>query len=544
MSVLTETALSTQPAERPPPPGRGPLVILRTGWRRLTSMRTALVLLFLLALAAIPGSLLPQQHLNPAKVTLYKAQHPRLAPLLGRLGFFEVFSSPWFAAIYLLLFISLVGCILPRVRLHVRALRRPPPPAPRNLDRLPQAGSYRSVASPAEAAADARAALRGWRVVQRAEGTGAITLSAERGYLRETGNLVFHMALTVLLVGVAVGKLWGYQGNVLLEEGRGFCNTVQSYDEFSSGPMVHGDGLTPFCIDMSTFTARYDPDGTPANFTAAIRYSPGGGGQQRPDALQVNHPLRLQGVRVYLISHGFSPRFTVTTPAGQTFREVSAPFLPQDANLTSEGALKLPDARPQQLAIDGLFAPTAVDTGGGVITSGSPQPLHPAVAIFVYRGQLGLDSGQAQSVYTLDQTQIASGALKRVAAANLLPGGSVRLADGTVVRFDGYLQWATLQVSRDPGQVIVLVAFGFLLLGLLISLSVRRRRIWLRFGPAPAGPVVHSDPVIHSDPAPTQPGAPPPGTVVEVGGLARTEASGFGREFAQVLDRLRESRKD
>jgi cytochrome c biogenesis protein len=530
MTLLEQTALSTQPAEPPPRPGRGPLVALRDGWRRLTSMRTALVLLFLLALAAVPGSLLPQRPLNPAKVALYQAQHPRLAPLLARLGLFDVFASPWFAAVYLLLFVSLVGCILPRARLHLRALRRPPPSAPRNLDRLPHAGSYRSAASPADAAQAARAALRGWRVVQREEGSGAITLAAEKGYLRETGNIVFHVALTVLLAGVAVGKLWGYQGNVLLEEGRGFCNTVQSYDELTAGAMVRGQGLTPFCVDLRTFIARYDPDGTPADFTADIRYSPGGGAQERRDLLRVNHPLRLQGVRVYLISHGFSPRFTVSTPAGQTFRGVSAPFLPQDANLASEGALKLPDARPRQLAIDGLFVPTAVDTGGGVLTSGSPQPLSPAVAIFVYRGQLGLDSGQAQPVYTLDQRQIATGALVRVAAANLVPGRSLRLADGTTVRFDGYLQWATLQVSRDPGQDIVLVAFGFLLLGLLTSLSVRRRRVWLRLRPLP--------------PTPTDPATTRPRTVVEVGGLARTEAGGFSREFAQLVDRLRTTRKD
>lgn len=528
-ATAEQTALSTQPAELPPRPGRGPLVGPRHVWRRLTSMRTALVLLFLLALAAIPGSLLPQRGLNPAKVALYQSQHPALAPLLDRFGFFDVFASPWFAAIYLLLFISLVGCIVPRVRLHVRALRRPPPAAPRRLDRLPHAATYDLPGEPAELADQARKALRGWRVVRRTEESGAVALAAEKGYLRETGNIVFHVALTALLAGIAVGKLWGYQGNVLVEEGRGFCNTVQSYDELRAGPVARGAGLTPFCVHLDRFTASYDQDGTPAEFRADIRYTPENG-VERADPLRVNHPLRLQGVRVYLISHGFSPRFTVTTVAGQAFRSISAPFLPQDSNLTSEGALKLPDARPAQLAIDGLFAPTAVDVGGGVITSGSPQPFNPAVAIFVYRGELGLDAGRAQPVYTLDQTQIASGALKRVAAVNLRQGQSVRLDDGSTVRFDGYLQWATLQVSRDPGQRMVLVSFGFLLVGLLGSLSVRRRRVWVRFIPGANTPGTG--------------GKGPGRTVVEVGGLARTDASGFDSEFARLVGRLREPRKD
>ena len=519
---VEQTALSTQPVE-PPRTGRGPLVALRNAWRRLTSMRTALVLLFLLALAAIPGSLLPQRRLNPAKVLQYRAEHPKLAPVLARFGLFDVFSSPWFAAIYLLLFISLVGCIVPRVRLHLRALRRPPPTAPRHLDRLPHSARHEVAGPPQAVAARAGQALRGWRVVRGEEPSGALTLSAEKGYLRETGNIVFHVALTLLLAGVAIGKLWGYTGGVVLEEGRGFCNTVLSYDEFSAGPLA-GGGLTPFCADLHRFTATYDADGTPANFRADITYS-GQDGVQRPYALQVNSPLRLQGDRMYLISHGFSPKFTVRTAGGQTFRGISAPFLPQDGNFTSEGAIKLPDALPRQIGIEGLFAPTAVDSGDGIISSGSPQPLNPVVAIFVYRGELGLDTGRPQSVYTIDPAQVASGALQRVAAANLRPGGSVKLDDGTTITFDGYRQWASFQVARDPGQRLVLVAFAFLLVGLLLSLSVRRRRFWVRLTPSAGG-------------------GEPRRTVVEFGGLARTEAGGFAVEFARLVDRLRDARKD
>jgi cytochrome c biogenesis protein len=106
--------LSTQP--EPARSGGGGLVALaRLGWRRLTSMRTALVLLFLLALASVPGSLLPQRPLNPVKVDRYVAEHPGLSRVLRPLGFFDVFAAPWFAAIYLLLFVSVVGCVLPRV---------------------------------------------------------------------------------------------------------------------------------------------------------------------------------------------------------------------------------------------------------------------------------------------------------------------------------------------------------------------------------------------------------------------------------------------
>ncbi|MBN9620422.1 MAG: cytochrome c biogenesis protein ResB, partial [Actinobacteria bacterium] len=77
--------------------------LARRGWRRLTSMRTALILLFLLAVAAVPGSILPQRPLNPSKTTAYIAAHGRWGQFLDRLGMFDVFGSVWFAAIYLLL---------------------------------------------------------------------------------------------------------------------------------------------------------------------------------------------------------------------------------------------------------------------------------------------------------------------------------------------------------------------------------------------------------------------------------------------------------
>jgi cytochrome c biogenesis protein len=512
-------ALSTQPA--PPPQWRGGLwSLLRNSWRRLTSMRTALVLLFLLALAAVPGSLLPQRPLNSTKVDQYIADHPGWSRILDTFGFFDVFAAPWFAAIYLLLFISLIGCVVPRLKAHTVAMLRPPPVVPRRLSRLPSSTSFSSVGAPADVARAATGRLRGWRTVVRTEDDGAVTVAAEKGYLRETGNLVFHFALVFLLAGVAAGRLWGYQGTVLVTEGdAGVCNAAPLYDSFRGGRLVDGSGLAPFCIDrLDDFTATYDPDGTPSEFRAEVTYSTGQDGAERPATIKVNDPLRVEGVRVYLVGHGFAPRFTVTKPDG-TKVETSAPFLPQDpASLLSEGAVKLLDTVSPQLALYGLFAPTAGLTPDGRIISVDPQPRSPGVGIVVYRGNLGLDSGAAQSVYSIDQRQVALGALKEVDRANLGPGMSTKLDDGTVIRFDGYREWATIQVNHDPGQTVVLWSAGAVVLGLLLSLAVRRRRLFLRITP----------------------GSDEGSSLVAVGGLARTDNGSFGNEFARVVERLRD----
>ena len=235
--------LSTQPAPVRSWHG-GPIAFARNSWRRLTSMRTALVLLFLLALASVPGSLLPQRPLNPTKVDAYIADHPGWSRLLDKAGFFDVFAAPWFAATYLLLFVSLIGCVVPRLRQHAAAMLSAPPVVPRRLERLSSSASFSAAGAPVEVAADAVRRLRGWKTVTRTEDDGVVTVAAERGYLRETGNLIFHTALLVLLVGVAAGKLWGYQGTVLLTETQpGICNAVPLYDSFRPGKLVDGSVL-------------------------------------------------------------------------------------------------------------------------------------------------------------------------------------------------------------------------------------------------------------------------------------------------------------
>src|SRR5690606_39099948 len=76
---------------------------LRFIWRQLTSMRTALLLLLLLAIAAVPGSLVPQRSSDPNGVIQYFTDNPGLAPILDNIQMFDVYGSVWFSSIYLLL---------------------------------------------------------------------------------------------------------------------------------------------------------------------------------------------------------------------------------------------------------------------------------------------------------------------------------------------------------------------------------------------------------------------------------------------------------
>jgi cytochrome c biogenesis protein len=496
--------------------------LLRRGWRRLISMRTALVLLFLLAVAAVPGSLLPQRPLNPTKVDSYLATHGGWGRLLDRLGMFDVFGSAWFAAIYLLLFVSLIGCLVPRIRQHARAVRARPLPAPKNLSRLPESGQFEAAAAPGQLAEQASAALgRRWRLVRRSEPGGAVTVSAEKGYLRETGNLIFHVALLSALVLIAVGRLFSYQGNVIVREGQGFCNSTTSYDSWRPGRLAAEGRITPapFCVDsLDRFTAQYLPDGEPSKFIADVTYSRGTDGHPEHARITVNHPLRFEGDRVYLIGHGYAPRVTVHMPDGST-RTDTMPFLPTaPATLLSEGAFKEfgKAGADQDIGIEGFFAPTPLDDGTGVITSSSPKADHPVLGVFIYQGKIDKNN-VPQSVYSLDTTS-----MRKIGQANLAVGQSVKLPGGVSVSFDGWVNWASIQVSHDPTQGYLLLAAIAMVLGLLGSLTIRRRRIWLRLTPGSAD----------TDGSPT---------VVTMGGLARSDTGNFTTEFAQLFGRLRQA---
>ena len=253
------------------PVGIGVLGWARWAWRQLTSMRTALVLLFLLALASVPGSVLPQRRVDPGAVTRYFREQPTLAPWLDRFSLFDVFTSPWFSAIYLLLFASLVGCVLPRSRQHWRAMRAQPPTTPRHLDRLPVSRQWESDADVAAALAGARDVLRRSRFRVR---TSDDAVSAEKGYLRETGNLLFHLSLVVLLVALAWGRTSGFRADVIVVEGAGFSNAVPLYDTFEPGLRFSDRSLVPFSVRLEDLDVRYqeggDQSGAPRDFRAAV----------------------------------------------------------------------------------------------------------------------------------------------------------------------------------------------------------------------------------------------------------------------------------
>ncbi|WP_280679891.1 cytochrome c biogenesis protein ResB [Cryobacterium sp. CG_9.6] len=490
-------------------PKLGVIGWLRWFWRQLTSMRTALFLLLLLAIAAVPGSLVPQRAADPNGVTQYFTDNPDLAPVLDKIQAFDVYSSAWFSAIYILLFVSLIGCVIPRTKHHFLALRAQPPATPVRLARL--AGFTVRTApqgtDAAEAVTSARALLKssGYRTALfdqpgRAGQPAEFSVSAERGYLRETGNLVFHSALVGILITVGFGGGFGFSGQRVLVEGQTFVNTLLAYDSFNPGRFFDDSNLEAYKLTLNDFTVKYEEAnlkayGQPLDFTADVSVT-NPGEAATPGVVKVNGPLRTGGTDIFLLGNGYAPTITVKDPTGKAVFTDSVPFLPQDSNLTSLGVVKVPDGLAEQLGMIGFLYPTQAESASGSYFSSFPDLAYPVLTLRVFTGDLGLDAGVPTSVYALDTDTMTSltGGDTGVKSLELMPGQTVNLPNGLgTVTFDSASpnaaandfstsvpRFASFDVHHDPTQGWVLLFAVLILLGLLTSLFVPRRRVWVK----------------------------------------------------------------
>ncbi|HEX2894526.1 MAG TPA: cytochrome c biogenesis protein ResB [Marmoricola sp.] len=523
--------MGSAPADPGAPP-LGPREFGRWAWRQLTSMRTALILLFLLALAAVPGSVVPQEAVDATRAAQWRQNHHTLAPIYEKLGLFSVYDSPWFSAIYLLLMVSLVGCILPRTKVYWKALRARPPAAPRNLSRLPEHRSFEIAGSPEQVLERAQGALRGYRVVS----TGSTTetaLSAERGKLREAGNLLFHLSILVVLVGFAGGALFGYKGGVIVVTGNTFANSLSQYDDFRPGGLFKASDLAPFDFTVTDFDVTFIKEGREAGmahkFSAGLDYHTSPTAATRHTRISVNHPLSIDGTKIYLISHGYAPHITVRDATGQVAYSGPVVFMPEDNTFRSFGVVKVPDARgpdgPEQLGFEGELYPTYAFTDATGPFSAFPDAKNPALSMLAYRGDLGLDKGVPQSVYALDKSHLKpilkpDGKPLRV---DLMLNQTVTLPDGMgSVTFDGMSRFVKLQISRNPGDLIALGGVVLALIGLLGSLFIRPRRVWVKVRRADGDGGDGTD----------------GRTLVEVAGLDRSAGGDLAGEIDQIVRSL------
>ncbi|RYE79775.1 MAG: cytochrome c biogenesis protein ResB, partial [Myxococcales bacterium] len=252
--------------------------------------------------------------------------------------------------------------------------------------------------------------------------------------------------------------------------------------------------------------------------------------QRTPDAqpkqtrIRVNHPLNIDGTDVYLIGHGYAPHITVRDSSGEVAYSGPTIFLPEDTSFRSFGTIKVPDASGDiDLGFEGELYPTYA-TSGGMPFSAYPEATDPLVSLEVFKGDLGMDDGVPQSVYALDKSGLDKlmepGGTKPF-RTNMGLGQTVELPDGLgTITFDSMEKFVKLQISRSPADWLALLGVVLALLGLMASLFIRPRRIWVRTR--------------------VEGGR----TLTEIAGLDRSSGGDLGADLDELISTLSHEEKD
>ena len=251
--------------------------------------------------------------------------------------------------------------------------------------------------------------------------------------------------------------------------------------------------MEPFSFSITDFDVDWLTEGKRAGmareFVAKLDYTTEPGGEDKTYDLKVNHPLSIGGTDVFLIGHGYAPVITIRDGEGEVTKSGPVVFLPTNAQtFESFGVVKAPFAKPGQIGLEGAFYPTFAmgrDADGNLTMPASVfgEALDPLISMSLWTGDLGLQDGSASSVYVLDKAD-ATQVMKpngQPFRMDLRPGETATLPDGLgTVTFDGLQRWNKIQVSRSPGSLVALSGVVVALLGLLGSLFVRPRRMWVR----------------------------------------------------------------
>jgi cytochrome c biogenesis protein len=381
---------------------------------------------------------------------------------------FDVFSSPWFSAIYLLLFISLIGCVLPRSIEHLKAIGAKPPLTPKYLERMEFYTEMKKVDLDKVEKYLKKKRFR----IRRDENS----ISAEKGYARESGNLLFHLSLVLILIAFGIGSLLGSRGDAIVNVGDRFINTPTSYDILGFGKYQSEESLPPFSITVKDFKAQYDPVTNAAiDYELTVLTANPAGSKETTRIIKVNQPLTYGSTKIYLQANGYAPTVVVKDKTGKVVFDGPTTFLPQDANLSSIGAIKIPDMQPQ-IGFVASFLPTADrdPIRGGF--SSYPEVLDPRLLLAIWKGDLGLNNGVPQSVYRIDTSK-----MERIGLKALVLNETYDFGEGSIT-FTGWTSWVNLQIVNDPGKGFALIGAILAILGLLISLFTRQRRVWVKQG--------------------------------------------------------------
>lgn len=412
-------------------------------------MRTAIFFLAGLAGVALIGSFVPQAHTSAqTKVDQFLGSYPHLNSLLSAIGLplTEVFVSPVFYALVASLFIALAACVFRRGRaLVVRTLK-----------------PYRKTPQ----------------------------------YWGEWGSWLFHTSFFLLVVAAIFGKATGFQGLATVVQGQTMTESRAAYDDLQEGVAFSGrHSNVQFALNK--FNVTYADNGEPSDFVSNITVYDHGHAIKTQD-VRVNEALNYDNVTLYQQDYGWAPHVVIKNPAGRTVFDEPVQLFGENRSFQT-GDLKVPDfgytlpgsSGAAQLGAKLVLYPDAqespfvlpdgsVDPSQSTYAPGGFNPNNPILLAQVFLGDLGINQGVSQNVFTLDTTKMQpfppDGAPVAMHLGDVL---SVPLpaADGTTTNFTiGFTalpQYSLFMIKKDDGVGLIYAAFVMMVTGIVTKLYLR-----------------------------------------------------------------------
>jgi cytochrome c biogenesis protein len=416
-------------------------------WRLLTSVDFAVVQIIGLALLAVIGMTIRQLpdfafRSISDRVTAMEDIHALYDPLLGTVGVnlldrlyvFEIFRSPWFSAGLVVLIVSIVVCTLDRTpRLwrgvaEVRVVQPEPFYDPKLADRAAMTGigadGIRSVLR-----------RRGFRLREATTDDGTQHLYGDRHQYAKLATLLTHLGLILFLVAAAVSARLGDEQPMVVAEGESL--TVQP---------IGTPGL--LLVRNLGFEAPGIETGMPSDFVTDLAVYQDGQ-QIARKKIRVNDPLSIAGYTFHENGFGAAPHILVSDADGRPLWDAPVPM--------TDSAGGFPYARMEVPGRD-LGLQLLLRQGEGGVGE---------VLVLPFR-VVGTNEDGTPNVENFNPVLLERGEARQPAGLDF----SVGLKD--------FNEYTLLIAKSDPGQGLVWLAFGLLILGLSTTFYLPRRRVWAR----------------------------------------------------------------
>jgi cytochrome c biogenesis protein len=304
--------------------------ITRPWLELLSSMRFAISLLTIIAVASVIGTVMKQ---NEPYANYLNQFGPFWFPVFERIGLYSVYNAWWFLLILAFLVASTSLCVtrngpkmmreVVRFRDHVHE---------RSLGNLPHTAAFSSaLAQPVLVERFTGYLTRErfqYRVTEKAG--GATLIAAKAGLYRRIGYILAHSAIVLICIGgladsaillklqVMLGikqpvtgnmliadvpaearlspDSWNFRGNTLIPEGRSSDIVVLNYGE---GILLQ---QLPYTLSLKKFHIEHYSTGAPKLFASDVLVTDKESGESFEARIEVNRPLIYKGIAAYQAS--------------------------------------------------------------------------------------------------------------------------------------------------------------------------------------------------------------------------------------------------